>query len=124
MIHLLVILGIVWVATAGCVFGLGFEAHRWWAERPERHAIPYRLTLDGYRAAADYRTAGPFQGAADHTQFEIPRPAPQPQIDRLALLSDAIGVAESQMDAAEAHREAEQIWLEVEMNPDLWRHRP
>jgi hypothetical protein len=115
MIHLLIILGIVWLATGCCVFGLGFEAASWLADRREHAAVPYRLSLEGYRATL------PFQGAADHTQFEIPR---EPRIDRLALLADAADIASRDMTAAEAHREAEQIWLEVQGNPDLWRYRP
>jgi hypothetical protein len=126
MTHMLIALGIIWLATACCVFGLGFEAHRWRADRSERRAIPYRLSLEGYRATLPPSRYQPgehymFSGQADPGQFEIPR---EPRIDRLALLADAADIATREMTAAEAHREAEQIWLEVQGNPDLWRYRP
>jgi len=115
MTHALIILGIVWLATAGCMFGLGFEACAWLAERQWTRPVTYWPTIEAYRATT------PFQGAADAGQFEIPRAG---QIDRMAMLDDALAISERQMTAAEAHREAEQIWLEVQGNPDLWPYLP
>jgi hypothetical protein len=121
--HLWLILGIVWLATAGSTFGLGFEARALLAERRER-AVPYILSLEGYRATdppSAYPRPGEWHGAAHAEQFEIPR---EPRIDRLALLADAVDIAAREMTAAEAHREVDQIWREVQGNPDLWRYRP
>jgi len=96
MTQLLIVLGVVWALTAACVFALGYEAAGRLAERRERTPVPYWPTLEGCRVTS------PFQGAMHPEQFEIPR----------------------ETAATQAHREVEQIWREVEADPDRWRHQP
>ena len=106
--HLLMVLAAVWLATAGCVFGFAWEA-RGCIEQRRAAPVPYRLTLDGYRVTS------PFQGAADPA-FEAPA-----QIDRLAMLDDAMALVEQRATADEVRREVELIWAEIEANPERWQ---
>lgn len=113
MTHMLIMLGIIWLATAGCMLGLGYELRGWLEQRRANLAVPYRLSLEGYRATA-------YSGAAD-PGYQLRVPAAQ--VNPAAMMDDALSIAERQISALEAHREAEAIWLEVEGNPDLWRYR-
>ena len=114
--HLLTVLGLVWVVTAGCVFGFAWEARGWVADRQMAAAdaarpVPYQVTRRGWVDFVDY---GPAPGAAD-AAFEIPR------ADPMAMAAAGYQLGQQSMTAAEAHREVAAIWAEIEANPERWR---
>jgi hypothetical protein len=129
--QLLTWLGIVWMITAGCVFGLGWQTRAWLADRQLADAladqpVPYQVTRSGWMtgiygppsASASYGTWNPprrFQGAADPA-FEAPVPP-----DAMAMAAAAYRLGQEAMTADEARREVNAIWAEIEADPERWQ---
>lgn len=123
--------------TALCIFGLGWEARSCLADRQDNaredadraarlapcdRPVPYRLSVAGLLEAGDYLAGPPFAGASQPGQpFDLP--GALLRADRLALLSDAMAIAERQLGQAEVAREVDAIFAEVEADPERWRHR-
>jgi hypothetical protein len=124
--------------TGLCVFGLGWEVRSWVADRqdcarqdadraalaaPCDRPVPYRLSVAGLLEVPDWAAGPPFAGAADPGQQIFDPLGALLRADRLALLSDAMGIVERQHDTAEVAREVDAIFAEVESDPDRWRHQ-
>jgi hypothetical protein len=125
------------VLTAVCIFGLGWEARGCLADRQDQardaadraaraapcdQPVPYRLSVAGLLEAGEQLAGPPFAGASQPGQpFDLP--GALLRADRLALLSDAMGIVERQRDTADVAREVDAIFAEVESDPDRWRYR-
>lgn len=93
-----------WIVMAVFIFGVGFGAMMaaWWLTGRDDRA--------GHAEAKAIRT---------HPVYR--QPTRLEQVNRLALLDDALAVAERQAGQREVEREVAAMWAEVEANPERWR---
>lgn len=133
----LIIAVAVVVATAACIFGLGWEARGCLASRqadareaagraarvaPCDRPVPYPLTVARVIESGQQLAGPPFAGTSAPGQpFDLM--TAMARANRLSLLSDAMGIVERQYDWRQAEREVAAIIAEVEADPERWRHR-
>ena len=110
--------------TALAVFLLGWESGAQWRDRQDRRQLPGGQADDADRPVPWPTYAGWVQGSSWAEWRGAADPAFEaPQADPMAMAAAGYRLGQDRAAADDVHREAEAIWADVQLHPELWRHR-